>query len=154
MQMPQPTEQHRKLEAFIGTWVGEDTMHPAPWSPQGGRGTTTYTGWLELDGFFVIGDDVQERPGQGVYRAHKVFGWDAAQGQYTFYFVDSTGQNPPAAARGSWEGDTVTFEQPAPAGRLRYRYTFDGERQYTFQMALSRDGASWQPLIDGVYHRQ
>ncbi len=87
-------------------------MHPAPWSPQGGRGTTTYTGRLALDGFFVIGDDIQERPGQDPYRAHKVFGWDRASGQYTFYLVDSTGQNPPAAARGAWEGDTVTASSP------------------------------------------
>jgi len=58
------------------------------------------------------------------------------------------------AALGVWEGDTVTFEQPTAHGRVRYRYTFDHERQYTFQMAVSADSASWRPPIDGVYHRR
>lgn len=148
------SEQHRKLAALVGTWVGDDTMHPAPWSPEGGTGTTTYTGRLALGGLFVVGDDGQARPGHDDYLAHKVFGWDPATGDYTFYLVDSIGQNPPAAARGAWEGDTVTFEQPLPHGRMRYRYTFDGEGRYTFQMAFSPDGAAWRPLIDGIYRRQ
>ena len=37
---------------------------------------------------------------------------------------------------------------------MRYRCTFDGDRWYTFRMALSADGVSWQPLIDVGYRRQ
>lgn len=90
--MDELTAEHRKLAVFVGLWIGDDIIHPAPWAPHGGTGTTTYTGRLALDGFVVIGDDVQVRPGLDNYLAHKVFGWDPLGRRYTFYLVDSTGQ--------------------------------------------------------------
>jgi hypothetical protein len=150
--MPEPSAEQRRLHAFAGTWVGDDTMHPAPWDPQGGRATTTYTGRVALGGLAVVGDDVQERPGF-TYLAHKVFGYDPGTGEYTFHLFDSAGQRPDAPARGAWDGDTVTFTQATPAGHVRYRYTFRGPDRYTFQMALSQDGRDWRPAIDGEYRR-
>ncbi|MDX2006126.1 MAG: DUF1579 family protein [Meiothermus sp.] len=143
-----------KLSAFVGTWIGEDTIFPAPWAPHGGSGVTTYTGALSLDGRFVIGDDVQKRPGQPDYLAHKVFGFDPAEGVYTFHLFDSTGQNPAQPARGRWEGENLTLEQATPMGRLRFSYTFAAEDRYVFRMFMSRDGEHWVQLIEGSYRRQ
>jgi hypothetical protein len=151
--MSQPTEQHTRLQAFVGTWNGEDTLFPSPWDPHGGTATTTYSGRLAMNDFFVVGDDVQEREGYDVYRAHKVFGWDAAEQTYTLYFFDSTGQNPAAPARGAWEGNRVTFQQATPTGYVRYSYTFTQDDEYTFQMSTSEDGEQWTPFIEGIYRR-
>lgn len=30
MAMPKPTKFHKKLEALVGDWSGEETMHPMP----------------------------------------------------------------------------------------------------------------------------
>lgn len=142
------------LARFVGTWVGHDVLHPAPWSPEGGTGITTYTGHSDLNGLFTIGNDIQKRDGFPDYLAHKVIGYDANSDEYTFYIVDSTGANPPSSARGKWVDNTVTFIQVAPFGQTRFRYTFEGEGKYLFQMALSQNGTDWQPLIDGTYLRQ
>lgn len=41
-------------------------------------------------------------------------------------------------------------ETLSPMGRHRYRYTFrDGG--YRFEMSVSPDGESWQPLMEGDY---
>ena len=143
-----------KLSAFVGTWIGEDTIFPAPWAPQGGSGVTTYVGALGLDGKFVLGNDVQKGPGQPDYLAHKVYGFDRAEGVYTFHLFDSTGQNPAQPAKGQWSGNNLTFEQITPMGRFRFSYTFVAEDSYVFRMFLSRDGEHWAQLIEGNYKRQ
>ncbi len=151
--MPQPTEAHRKLQALVGTWIGDDMIYPSPFFPQGATATTKYTGQLDLGGFFVIGDDTQEQDGKVIYRAHKVFGWDDSKQHYTFYLVDSTGQNPTVPAQGTWEDNTLILQQETPRGYIRYSYTFEGDTRYIFRMNMSQDGKEWQPFIEGNYKR-
>ena len=31
------TEAHKKLELLTGTWAGEETCHPSPWTPSSCR---------------------------------------------------------------------------------------------------------------------
>jgi hypothetical protein len=51
MQMPAPTDQHRRLEPLAGTWSGEDVLHPTPCDPEGGTATTRIEARMTLDGF-------------------------------------------------------------------------------------------------------
>ena len=76
MEMPKPTKHHEKLAAMVGDWTGEETMHPSPWDPKGGTATSRTSTRLELDGFFLVTDYVQERGGRVSYRGHGVVGWD------------------------------------------------------------------------------
>jgi len=72
-QMPKPNQNHKKL------------------------GKITYE--VGLEGFFVIGDYVEEQNGNVVYRGHSVFGWDDQQKSYVWWWLDSMGSIPSTPAR-------------------------------------------------------
>ena len=54
--MIQITEKHRKLEIMVGSWEGEEIIHPSPFSPEGGKAYGRSTNRLALDGLAVIHD--------------------------------------------------------------------------------------------------
>jgi len=154
MEMPTVQEQHRKLQALAGSWTAEETLSPSPWDPKGGAATARVETRVDLDGFFVMTDYVQQRNGQVSYRGHGVFGWDPSEKCYTMNWFDSMGSPSNAPARGRWEGNTLTFEQRTPMGHGRYIYTFEKDGQYRFQIENSQDGKQWQKFMDGKYTRK
>jgi hypothetical protein len=47
-------------------------------------------------------------------------------------------------ARGTWTGDTLTFESSMPGGKGRYSYRFEGKDKHFFRIENSFDGgATW-----------
>ena len=54
-------------------------MHQMPKSNQNHKKLGKMTYEVGLEGFFVIGDYVEEQNGNVVYRGHSVFGWDDQQ---------------------------------------------------------------------------
>ena len=64
MEMPIPSDGHRKLEKIAGQWEGEETMHPSPWDLQGGKATGHIRSRVALSGFALINDYEQERDGK------------------------------------------------------------------------------------------
>jgi hypothetical protein len=44
MEMPKPSDGHRRLERLAGRWEGEEKMEPSPWDPQGGTALGCVTG--------------------------------------------------------------------------------------------------------------
>lgn len=154
MEIPTVQEQHRKLTALAGTWVGEEKMHPSPWDPKGGTATARVQSRIDLDGFFLITDYVQERGGQVSYRGHGVFGWDPAEKCYTMHWFDSIGSGCPGPARGTWEGNVLKFEQRHPMGQSRYVYTVEQGGRYDFLIEQSQDGKQWSRFIEGRYTRK
>src|SRR5262249_40475458 len=121
--MPRPNQHHEKLHLLAGTFVGEETLHPSPWSP-GGIPIGHNERRVDLDGFVVIQECRQARGGGVAFRGHGVFGWDDRSQSYLWYGVDSMGQMPAAPTRGQWQGDTLVFEQEADGRRSRYTYVF------------------------------
>jgi hypothetical protein len=110
---------------------------------------------MDIDGFFLIQEYVQEREGKVTYRGHGIFSWDTQQQNYTWYWVDSMGFVPPGPSRGEWKGDTLTLEH-VPLGDRRGRYThrFVGPDTYTFSIENSADGGkTWHPFMEATYHR-
>ena len=89
MQMPQPNEAHRRLERFVGDWVGKERIHPSPFDPQGGEAIGHVHNRAALDGFVVVQDYEQERGGKVNFRGHGVFSWDAAGQCYAMHWWDS-----------------------------------------------------------------
>ena len=83
MEMPKPTPQHRKLEAFAGTWTGQEKMLPSPWDPKGGDARGAITSRMDLDGMYLVSDYTQERDGKITYRGHGVIGYDPKRESYT-----------------------------------------------------------------------
>jgi hypothetical protein len=153
MDMPQPTAEHRRLQFFVGDWVGDEKLSPSPWGP-GGAATGRFTCRLDLEGFYVIQDYVEEKDGRIVFRGHGILGYDAQAQEYCWYWIDSMGFVPAAPSRGTWEGDTLTFQSSSPQGQGRYVYRIEGERAYHFRLENSFDGGkTFQTLMEGRYER-
>lgn len=154
MEMPKPAPAHEKLHAMIGTWTGQETMHPSPWDPEGCTATGLIEARLALDGMFVISDYREERQGKLAFRGHGVYGWDEKRGEYTMYWFDSMGSTPAGPARGKWAGDTLTFEARSALGFSRYVYRFEGDGRYAFEILMSDDGESYRPWLESSWVRQ
>jgi hypothetical protein len=107
-----------------------------------------------MDGFFVLQDYSEEKDGRVVFRGHGIYGWDAAEKTYIWYWVDSMGQAPAAPSRGQWEGDTLTFTSSSPHGQGRYTLRFLEPTRYTFKLENSFDGGkTWSLMMEGTYRR-
>ncbi|MBI1744991.1 MAG: DUF1579 family protein [Acidobacteria bacterium] len=154
MEMPKLQDQHRKLHVLAGSWLGEETLYPSPWDSNGGHALGKFNARIDLDGFFVITDYVEERGGQVTYRGHGVYGWDGGQNCYLSYWFDSMGGGYAEPARGRWEGNVLTFESRNPMGYSRYRYQFETDVYYIFRIEMSQDGVKWAPFMEGNYFRQ
>jgi len=150
MDMPKPGEEHRKLQAFVGEWKGDEKMFPSPWDPKGGPAKSRTVTKADLDGFFIVSDYTQERDGKVSYRGHGVYGWDSFQKHYTMHWFDTMGCDPGEPAKGVWEGNTVRFQSQHPMGHGRYTYVFDGKDRMTFKLEHSQDGKNWSMFMEGT----
>ena len=65
------------------------------------------------------------------------------------YWFDSMG-GAGGVARGTLDGDVLTFETTSPMGLHRYRYTL-GAEEMIFEMAIRPEGADWHEMMRGVY---
>ncbi len=152
MEMPKPSEAHHKLAQLAGEWIGEEILYPSPWSPQERRATGYSSNRMAVDGFFLINDYHEERDGQVVFRGHGVYGYDPKRARYTMHWFDSMGM-PPDETLGSWEGDTLTFENRSEMGHGRYIYRVAAD-SYVFRIETSKDGQSWSPMMEGRFQRR
>ena len=153
MEMPQPTEQHRKLEKLVGNWIGSEQIHPSPWDPQGGPAVGRVENRLALDGFAVIQDYTQERNGAVSFTGHGIFSWDSMQQRYFMHWWDSMG-SPVNAFVGDFDGEVLSMTYQSPQGYHRVSIDLSQENGYTFKMDVSGDGNEWQTFMTGEYERQ
>jgi Protein of unknown function (DUF1579) len=151
MTMPAPGKAHAKLAALEGDWIAEETLHPSPWSPQAKTATGRSHNRMGIDGFFLINDYTQEQDGQVVFRGHGVYGWDAKRERYTMHWFDSMGM-PPRETLGTFEGNTLVFDNRSEMGHSRYRYVLESDA-YRFTIEVSRDGEHFTPVMEGNYRR-
>ena len=151
METKDPSQAHRRLEVFEGTWMGEETLHPSPWDPVGGAATGRLESRMGLDGFFLITDYVEERGGRVRYRGHGVYGWDPREQLYTMHWYDSMGSK--VSAKGSWEGEVLTYSQRSETGHARYVYTPQDSGRYHFRIEVSQDGHAWASVMEATYRK-
>ena len=156
MEMPKPTEHHRRLEAFVGSWRGEEKLSPTEWDPVGGTAVGTFRYRLDLDGFFLLSDYTQSRGATPNFRGHGVYGWDDQAQHYTMYWFDSMGGSGPVnIPKGRWEGNALIFEgsMQAPGWASRYVHRLE-DGLYHFRLELTRDGSEWKTMLEGHYTRE
>jgi hypothetical protein len=153
MEMPRPGPGHKKLEAFAGTWTGEEKMHPSPWDPKGGTASATLSGKVACDGFYVVGDYEQKRNGVVTFRGHSVFGFDDKTQEVVLHWFDSMGMGADVF-RGKFVGQTVTLLNHGPMGHHRMTYDFSEKGTLRSKMETSQDQKQWTPMFDGVYHQK
>jgi hypothetical protein len=154
MAMPEPSEHHRRLHRFAGTWFGEEHLSPSPWGPGGmALGRSTYR--VDVGGFFLIQDYIEERDGRIVFRGHGIMGWDDATKEYLWYWVDSLGSIPQSPSRGIWEGETLIFEHDTNEGqRGRHTFHFIDEDSLATKIENSEDGGhTWLLFMEATYQR-
>ena len=153
MEMPKPTDAHRKLEKLIGYWIGEEHIHPSPSVPKGGTAIGRVHNRLAIDGFIVVQDYEQEQNGSTNLRGHGVFSWDPTQQCYALHWFDSMGMRP-SVFHGDFLENVLTLISKEKHGLSRALFSFLDDRTYNFRMDVSKDGSHWYPIIDGRYTRQ
>ena len=155
MQMPKPNENHQKLRALTGKWIGKEKIHPTAWDTAGGEAVGQSDAIVAFDGLCVIMDYVQTRSGNVSYRGHGVFGWDNKAAKYTMYWFDSMGGAPlMPAAEGTWIGNSLAFVSKGEMGWGRYSYHFDSDSKYLFTIEMSQDGQNWSMFLESDFNRQ
>jgi hypothetical protein len=153
MEMPQPTEEHKRLDAFAGRFLGVERIHPSPWDPQGGTARATVDSRVACGGFCLVTDYVQKRGGRVSYVGHGVTGFDPKHRRYLQHWSDDISGMPPEAKPGVWDGDTLTFHSAGPQGRTRYVYRVAERGAYEFRIETSGDGVAWAPFLEARYVR-
>jgi hypothetical protein len=154
MQMPKPNKFHKKLEALVGDWAGDETMHPTPWEPQGGTAKGSYKVRPAFDGFGVVQDYMQKRGGKTSYRGHGVMGYDTQNNCYVWHWSDTMGGVATSVTTGKWERNKLTFQHAGPMAHVRYTYTFHRDGTVGFSIENSDDGQAWQPFMEGRYTKK
>jgi hypothetical protein len=153
MDMAKPTDDHRKLEKLIGSWVGEEHIHPSPSDPRGGVAVGRVLNRLALGGLIVVQEYEQERNGSISARGHGVFSWDPTQHCYALHWFDSWGLKP-SEFHGDFQGPVLTLISKEKHGLSRAVFSFLVDGSYTFKMDVSKDGNHWYTCTEGHYLRQ
>ena len=137
---PVITEEHRRLEPFVGTWtvVGEN-KEGAPDAPNTKvTGEETFT-WLP--GRFVLLGQWDHRFENGRHIGLNVIRYDQSTGEYSSYNVDNLGfartyrvtrDDRVWSFSGDWERATMRFD--------------DDNRTLTIDWEVTKDGSTWLPL--------
>jgi len=154
MDMPQPTEAHKRLELIAGNWVGTDTMHPSPWAPEGSTAEGRSNIRMALGGYAAIGDYEQSREGKTTFTGHSVYGYDPKEDCYVLTWFDCMA-GAAEIFRGNFEGDVLTMSSQTGDGRTsRFTADYSEPGVVLTKMEMSEDGENWKPLMDSEYRRQ
>lgn len=153
MDMPKPTAAHRQLERLVGTWRGEERIHPTPFDTKGGTAIGHVRNVRALDGFAVVQDYEQERGGKVNFSGHGILRFEPAKGKVEMHWFDSIGQ-PPGVFEGGWDGDVLTLVQKGAQGQVRATWDLAQPGRYTYAMEVSGDGRQWMRFMDGTYTRE
>ena len=153
MEMPKPSEGHRKLEKIAGQWEGEETMHPSPWDPQGGKATGRIKSRVALSGFALINDYEQERDGKVTFTGHGVFTFDPQEDLYTLTWFDCMGV-PPEVFKGRFDADVLKLAHGGPGMHVRLTYDVGEAACLKTSMEMSQDGKTWNRLFDARLKRR
>jgi hypothetical protein len=152
MEMPKPTEAHKRMAKLAGKWKGKEHMYPSPWDPAGGPAIGTCENRMALDGFALLHDYAQERNGVVNFTGHGVLTYNAQEQCYVMHWWDSMGFGA-NVYKGNFSGDTLVMTHSMPHGQGRVSWKFPDDRSYQFRMEMSQDGKQWHPAMDGDYVR-
>ena len=154
MKMPKPTKAHKKLDALLGDWTGDEVMHPSPWDPHGGKAKGKYTVRAIAGGFGLAQDYEQKCGGKVTFTGHGVLGYDQQQQCYLWHWSDSMGGVPCTATRGQWLGKQIVWQNQNPMGHSRYTHTFLRGGRLRFTIETSADGVQWAPMMEAEYTKK
>ncbi len=150
MEMPKPSPGHVLLEKLVGSWEGEETMHPSQWDPVGGVAIGRNRQQMSLGGFALITDYEQERDGAITFTGHGVYTYDPKEDRYSLHWFDCMG-SPPEVFVGRFEGDVLTLSHGGPGMHARMTYDLSAPETMKAMMEMSPDGEDWKVLFEATY---
>ena len=153
MEMPKPTEAHRRLAALAGRWTGNETIPPGPWDPKGSVAVGRCDNRVSVDGFILVHDYEQERNGAVNFRGHGVFSYDSTAKSYALHWWDSMGVAP-NVFKGDFNGNILQLVCVDGQGHSRTTWDLRAPDTYSFRMEMSQDGQQWMTLMDGDYTKE
>ena len=153
MEMPKPTEAHRRLGSLAGRWIGPETIPPCQWDPKGGTAIGRCDNHVAVDGFIVTHTYEQERDGKVNFRGHGVFSYDAREKCYLLHWWDSMGVAV-NTFKGNFSGSTLQMVCHDSQGHSRTTWEFPDASHYRFRMEMSQNGQHWTTLMEGDYTLQ
>jgi hypothetical protein len=109
---PQPSPEHKKLAAFVGTWKDEAEMKPGFFGPGGKMNLTETCEWF-TGGFSVV-CHTDATGFMGDLKTLTVLTYDSEEKVYRFHEFNSAGWSD--VAKGTVEGDTWTFDGESTMG--------------------------------------
>ena len=148
--MPRPTEEHKKLEWIAGDWRGEETMHPSPWAPEGGKAEGRSNCRLALNGFAVLCDYEQKKDGVSTFTGHGVFTYDSQRQCFVQHWFDCFG-GAADVLTGNFEGKILTMTGSNPRQHMRSTTDYSTSGRLIKKMEFSQDGQNWSTLFEGEY---
>jgi hypothetical protein len=147
-----PLPEHARLAAFAGEWNGEEVVFPSRWT-EGGTATSHVVAHMDLNGFYLIQDSVQNRDGKQSFATHGIFTFDREDRTYKLFWYDSLGYTPPSPASGGWVGKTLTLVRGSLRGNARHVYEIIDDDSYSLKIQFSPDAEGWADVLTGVYRR-
>ena len=148
MEQPKPTEQHKKLERLVGTWVGEEQIYGSPHTTET-NATGTFDFRMDLGDLFAIVDYVEQARGSTLMAGHGLIGWSPKEKTYTLHWFDTFGSPPSVPGKGAWVGDALRFQQEG-SGNTIFELADGG---LIFKIEMPVDGKGMTPVIVGKYRR-
>jgi len=152
MEMPEPSDAHRRLERLTGVWEGEERMLPSQWTPEGSVATGRTRCRVALGGFAAIADYEQVAKGRVVFTGHGVYRYDAQAEEYVLDWFDCFGGGH-EVFRGNFEGDTLVMTSRNERGLNRLTWDYGKADSLYSRMESSQNGEEWALLMEAQYTR-
>jgi hypothetical protein len=152
IQPPKPGPEHKKLEAFLGTWTYEGEAKESVVGPAGKiSGTDVYE---MLPGGFFLQHHWDEKNPLGNVKGTEIWGYDPIRKTYTYNFFSSLGEM--GSGTFKIKGDTWTFAgtgvtYDGKRARGRGTVTFAGPTSFNIKGEASSDGKTWTPSFEGKW---
>jgi hypothetical protein len=149
MEMPKPGPEHKKLDAFAGTWTLDGDMKPGPMGNGGKMTETQKCEWMEGNFYLVCHADFKSSMGNGT--GLSIMGYSTDDKAYTYREFNSFGEF--MDSKGSADGDTWVWTGDEKMGgtviKGRFTMKITSPTSYSFTSEISQDGTKWTLVMDG-----
>jgi hypothetical protein len=152
MDTRQPGPEHAALDRLVGTWVGDEHMHPSQWCPQPRVVKGTSVSKKALNGFAVITDYTQMDGDVVTFTGHGVYTWSNEEQCMVLTWFDCMGSKP-EVFKGNFDGNVLVMAHGGPGPHVRMRYEYISADQMHGSMEMSLDGEKWDKMFDGKYQK-
>jgi len=115
---------HPALAGLLGHWHGSTILAAGPWGPE--RTVDAEVSYSPMAGGFGVVQSYRHVEADGMhFEGHGIFTIDPVRRDVLWYYVDSTGALPAAAARCTWHDGVIRVERPSSAGWTRHAISVD-----------------------------